>query len=169
MYTRLLLCAILLSIGFSCWAQPGSQANPVQLSGPRFGFTLITGEAAETMREEYDLSPFITQFGWHAETRFFSVPNGPTGVAEFIILLGGMEQSVVLPSLSGIVGIRGPTGLEIGFGPNLSLSGIAYAIGAGMTQSYGQLNIPINASIVLSESGPRVSLLVGFNTAVVSP
>lgn len=160
---------ILLGLVDSSLAQQATQTNPMQLSGPRFGFTVITGDAAETLRDEFDMSPFITQFGWHAETRFFSVQGGPTGVAEFIILLGGMEQSVVLPSLSGIVGIRGPTGLEIGFGPNLSLSGIAYAIGAGMTKSYGQLNIPINFSVVLSESGPRMSILVGFNTAVVTP
>lgn len=157
---------ILLILVVSAWAQSSEPQAQMKLAGPRFGFTVITGEAAETMKDEYDLNPFITQFGWQTETRFFSVPEGPTGVVEAIILLGGMEQSVVLPSLSLVVGLRRADGAEIGFGPNLSLSGIAYVIGGGFTRSAGQLNIPVNVSLVLSDAGPRISLLVGFNTAM---
>lgn len=138
----------------------------MKLSGPRTGITVITGKLADTIKDEYELVPTITQFGWQYETMFFSIPDGPVGVSEYVILVGGIEQGVAIPSLSWVVGLRGPTGLEIGVGPNISLSGIAYVIAGGITKSYGQLNVPINGSIVLSQGGIRFSVLVGFTSAV---
>lgn len=140
--------------------------NRMNLDGPRAGLTLITGETAKRLEEELDVtSPVISQFGWHFEKRFFSIPEGPTGVVEFIPLIGGMENNIVLPSLSLVVGLRGINGKEIGVGPNISVSGIAYVLGGGVTKTIGMLNIPVNGSIVFSSEGARVSLLVGFNSA----
>jgi len=161
-----LFIVYLIFLNSVIYAQTNMQASQAKLSGPRFGFTIITGDAAKTLKDDHDLNPFITQFGWQSETRFFSVPDGPIGVVESIMLIGGMEQSVFLPSLSLVGGLRGANGAEIGLGPNLSLSGIAYVIGGGVNKSIGELNIPMNLSVVLSKEGPRISLLIGFNSAI---
>ena len=84
------------------------------LSGPRLGSTLIRGETAEIMKEDYDAVPFVTQFGWQFETRFFTVESGITGVTEWVILVGGFEQEKFLPSLSWLIGIRTARGFEFG-------------------------------------------------------
>ena len=63
-----------------CYAQGDSSYSyePVSLFGPRIGFTIIGGETADKLRDDYDAVPFITQFGWQFEWRFFSVDDGPT-------------------------------------------------------------------------------------------
>ncbi|MCI0513999.1 hypothetical protein L0128_12360 [candidate division KSB1 bacterium] len=135
----------------------------IKLSGPRIGFTLILGDLADTLKARYDAAPFITQFGWQFERRFMASEDGFCGLAETVLLVGGIEQELFLPSLSFLVGLRTAKGTEFGFGPNLSLSGIAYVFAGGVTKRYGNLNFPINLSAVLSKSGFRISLLFGFN------
>jgi len=165
------LVVMILSIGLSAQEtdSAGTRASydmgPTTLSGPRIGVTLVTGESAETLQEKFDADPVVTQFGWHFEKRFFSVKNGLCGVTEVITLIGGVEQGLFLPSLNWLAGLRWPNGFELGFGPNISLTGFAYVFGLGVTIRQGRLNIPINMSVVMSKKGPRFSLLVGFNAA----
>jgi hypothetical protein len=137
----------------------------MSLSGPRLGVTLISGEMAEKIRDNYDSKPFVTQFGWQFEWRFFSVENGPSGVVECVPLIGGLEQGLFLPSLTVPIGMRMSNGFEFGVGPNVSLSGFAVALAIGVTAQTGALNIPVNFSLVPSKSGTRFSLLIGFNIA----
>ena len=166
MKQSIMIIASILMISNLCLGQQLGGPSSMDLSGPRAGLTLITGETAERLEEELDVkTPIISQFGWHFEKRFFSIPEGPTGVVEFVPLIGGMENNVVLPSVSLVVGLRSVDGLEIGVGPNVSISGIAYVLGAGVTKTVGMLNIPVNGSIVFSNEGARFSLLVGFNSA----
>jgi len=136
----------------------------VRLGGPRIGFTVIgPGEMSERMHER-GYSPFLTQFGWQFETRIFTLSNGVSGLVEFVPLIGGVEQGLFLPSISALVGIRGPKGFEIGFGPNLSYpSGAAVVIAAGTSFSIDYVNFPINVAVVPSTNGMRFSLLAGFN------
>jgi hypothetical protein len=143
--------------------QPISPIQQLNLSGPRMGFTILTGEAAQVLRDDYDVAPIITQFGWQSEVRFFSVADGPTGLMEFVGLIGGVDQELFLPSLSWLAGVRMPDGREFGVGPNISVTGTAYVIAGGFTRSYGAMNFPVNFSILLSKTGARLSLLVGFN------
>ncbi len=138
----------------------------VKLSGPRVGLTLITGELADKLKDEYDATPFITQFGWQFERRYTATENGLTGLTEFVPLVGGIEQGLFLPSLSFLMGLRTAKGAEFAFGPNLSLSGVALVFAVGVTKIYGNLNFPINLSAISSKSGTRISLLFGFNTVI---
>lgn len=138
----------------------------IELSGPRVGLTLIAGAMADTLKSKYDAAPFITQFGWQFEQRFISTEKGLTGLTEFVPLIGGLEQGLFLPSLSFIVGLRTATGSEFGFGPNVSVSGVAYVFAGGVTKNYGGLYFPINASLILTSKGARISLLVGFNSVM---
>ncbi|MBU8892475.1 MAG: hypothetical protein KOO66_06830 [Bacteroidales bacterium] len=136
---------------------------PVKLMGPRLGFTYITpGETVDQLAE-YDISPILTQFGWQFETRFFTLESGVAGLIEGIILIGGVEQNTFLPSGTFLIGIRNAKGLEFGLGPNVSVSGVAFALAAGVTLKSSNINFPINIAVVPSDKGVRLSLLFGFN------
>lgn len=168
--------------------------GPRRLGGPRTGITILSSEAAKKINETFGeqtctyppynpetytypeptcsyeerLStgfPVVTQFGWQFERRMFQAESGLTGVTEWVVLVGGAERGLLLPSATFLAGIRAPSGLEIGVGPNISLSGAAYAVTVGMNNEIGEVNIPINVAAVLGQDGPRMSLLVGFNVS----
>jgi hypothetical protein len=138
--------------------------NWVALSGPRFGATVITGEAADRLQEEYGLNPVLLQFGWQMERRFFDSDAGIGGVTELIVLVGGLEQGTAIPSASFVVGLRNRDGFELGVGPNASPAGLGLALGGGINVRAGAISFPINVAIVSSETGVRFSTLVGFTT-----
>lgn len=140
--------------------------HSADLSGPRFGLTLLSDGIVEKLTERQIAvdRPYVSQFGWQFEKQFYSTENGPTAVTEWVVLVGGLEQGVVLPSVSWLVGMRTMKGAEFGIGPNLTPVGAALAIAAGMTFRAGALNVPVNLAVVPSKSGVRVSLLAGFNT-----
>ena len=140
--------------------------DEVHLGGPRLGITILTNGPLERGRQEdgyHDLNPFLTQFGWQFETRLFRLPNGVAGLVEFVPLVGGLEQGKFIPSVSGILGIRGPKGFEFGLGPNLTPIGanIVLAVGASIRTKAG-INFPINLAVVPGNGGARISLLTGF-------
>ena len=144
---------------------PQAPAETVDLSGPRFGVTFLNGGLRDTLADAgIDVGPAISQFGWQKEKRFLSSPNGFTGVTEWVILFGGMDQGTVLPSFSWLVGMRSIKGVEFAVGPNLSAGGVAMALAGGVTIRTGNLNIPMNIAAVPSKNGLRVSMLAGFNT-----
>jgi hypothetical protein len=140
-----------------------STVTYVELDGPRFGATVLTGEIAKELQNTFGASPFITQFGWQVEKQFFVLPTGTTGVVEFVGLVGGIEQGLFLPSLSSLVGIRSGAGTEFGVGPNLSIAGFSLVLAAGITVQRHGVNFPINLAFVPSSRGARFSLLFGFN------
>jgi hypothetical protein len=136
----------------------------VDLSGPRIGFTSLSDGVLTTLHEKsIDVRPVITQFGWQFERQFYSKGSGLTAVNEWVLLVGGLEQGVALPSASWMVGLRTRDGAEFGVGPNITASGVALAIAAGVTFRAGALNVPMNVAVVPSKSGVRVSMLTGFN------
>jgi hypothetical protein len=140
-------------------------ARTVNLSGPRFGVTSLSEGVIEKLKTDRSLEvrPLISQFGWQFEKQFYSKSGGITAVNEWIFLVGGLEQDVVIPSVSWIVGLRTPEGLEFGVGPNVTPAGTALVIAAGITFRSGVLNVPVNFAVVPSSAGTRVSMLAGFN------
>ena len=158
--------------------------GPRRLGGPRTGVTLLSPDLARRLNDTFDDAycyeadescddnpsiseafPVVTQFGWQFERRMFQAESGLTGVTEWVLLVGGAERGLFLPSATFLAGIRAPGGLEIGVGPNLSLSGAAYALAVGMNSEFGEVNVPLNLAVVLGQDGPRASLLVGFNVS----
>ncbi|MEJ8757389.1 hypothetical protein WG947_10300 [Pontibacter sp. H259] len=138
----------------------------LKLSGPRLGFTIISSRLRDNIKEEHheDINPFITQFGWQFETRIFTLENGTSGLFEFVPLVGGLEQGKFLPSLSALVGIRGPKGLEFGIGPNVSVAGAGLVLAAGTNFQSEGINFPVNVAFAPSKDGARFSVLFGFNS-----
>lgn len=138
-------------------------ARTVSLAGPRFGITMLSDGVVASLKERaIDVTPTISQFGWQLEKQFFSTGGGLTAVTEWVGLLGGLEQSVTLPSLSWMVGVRTRDGAEFGIGPNVTPAGTALAVAAGVTFREGVVNVPVNLAIVPSKAGTRVSVLTGF-------
>ena len=138
--------------------------NAIRLSGPRVGVTMFSGAAADSLDSRLGIGPAISQFGWQFERRMFQVQGGMTGVHEILLLVGGLDAGVALPSATWLLGIRGASGMEVGVGPNVSLAGLALAVGAGVNIQSGGVNFPINFGVASSKYGVRTSVFVGFNT-----
>ena len=164
------LTMFLLGVAVPAAAQTENVVNPpppvrsVNLSGPRFGFTSLSQGIVDKLAErDIVVRPGITQFGWQFEKQFYGKTGGIAAVNEFVFLLGGLEQGETLPSASWMVGLRSPTGLEFGIGPNITPAGVALAVAAGVTFRSGSLNVPVTFAVVPSQAGMRVSMLTGFN------
>jgi hypothetical protein len=143
---------------------PPPDSETVSLSGPRFGFTALSeGVVDELHKRDIDLRPAITQFGWQFENQFYTRDSGVAVVNEWVVLLGGLDQGVALPSLSWLVGLRTREGAEFGVGPNVTPAGVALVFAAGVTIRSGFINVPMNVAVVPSKAGMRVSFLTGFN------
>ncbi|HUF46859.1 MAG TPA: hypothetical protein VMM93_03525 [Vicinamibacterales bacterium] len=135
----------------------------VGLSGPRFGITSLSPGVIEKLAErDIAVRPMISQFGWQFERQFTSRGSGLTAISEWVVLFGGLEQNVALPSLTWLVGLRSSQGAEFGIGPNITPAGTALALAAGVTFRVGAMNVPMNFAVVPSQSGVRVSILSGF-------
>ncbi|MGB3544533.1 hypothetical protein [Rubrivirga sp.] len=154
--------------------------GPRRLGGPRTGVTILSAGTVDRINEQFggclrddcpddalidNTLPIVTQFGWQFENRIFQSSEGLTGVTEWVVLVGGAERGLFLPSLTFLAGLRMPSGLEVGVGPNLSLGGAAYAAAIGFNNEVGEINIPFNLAVVFGDGGPRASVLVGFNVS----
>ncbi|GAB3588044.1 hypothetical protein [Hymenobacter daeguensis] len=138
--------------------------EPIHLDGPRVGFTVLSGGVLDKARENIsDLNPFLTQFGWQFESRLFRMPNGVSGLVELVPLVGGLEQGKFIPSVSGLLGIRGAKGFEFGLGPNVTPLGANLVLAVGSSFKSNGINFPVNVAVVPGNGGARVSLMLGFN------
>jgi hypothetical protein len=145
--------------------QPGELVRRLGRTGPRFGVTWMSGALVDTIQSKYNLDvlPVVTQFGWQFESQFASLENGPVALNEWVVLVGGLDQGLFLPSLTWLVGIRTQGGFEFGVGPNATPATVALAMSTGYTFKAGALAVPVNVAVVPSRYGMRVSVLTGFN------
>ena len=138
-------------------------AKAVSLAGPRFGFTFLSDGVVDKLRDEnIEVKNGISQFGWQFEKQFYSKEGGPSVLNEWVLLAGGLDQGLLLPSLNWMVGLRTRDGAEFGIGPNISPAGVALSMAAGVTFRAGVLNLPMTFAVVPSKEGMRVSMLTGF-------
>jgi hypothetical protein len=144
---------------------PPRVTREVNLSGPRFGLTVLSQGNVDALRDERNITvrPVVSQFGWQFEKRLYSNGDGLTALTEFVPLLSGLEQGVALPSLNWLVGVRTPIGTEFGIGPNITPVGVGLVVAGGVTIRSGPLNVPLNFAVASSKSGVRVSIMTGFN------
>ena len=137
---------------FSCAPAVAQTLPPVarsaDLSGPRFGLTLLSDGVVQKLGErDIIVDSSMSQFGWQFEKQFFTRDSGVTMVTEWVALLGGLEQSVALPSLSWLVGVRTRDGAEFGIGPNITPAGTALVFATGMTFRTASMNVPVNVAV----------------------
>jgi hypothetical protein len=161
---------VLAAAGVIALASPALCQTPdlppeaISLSGPRFGLTVLGDGILEKLKDkDIDVKSTISQFGWQFEKQVKISDKGLAAVNEWVVLAGGLDQGVVLPSLSWLVGIRTPEGVEFGAGPNFTPLGVGLVAAFGVTVRTGALNVPLNFALAPSRSGLRVSVLTGFN------
>jgi hypothetical protein len=161
----LLFVAVAMPLGAqNAISPPPPFAKTVSLSGPRFGITSLSEGVVETLhKRQIDVGSTISQFGWQFERQFYGKDSGVAAVNEWVVLVGGLDQNVALPSVSWMVGLRTKEGTEFGVGPNITPAGVALAFAAGVTLRAGILNVPMNVAVVPSRNGMRISFLTGFN------
>lgn len=186
-----LLLSLLVLLAFNCSAQiqysstiAANYDSQVQRNaGPRFGLTYITnGTLTDDIEEEFGVtSNLISQFGYQFEKQIMGDEN-IAGILEGILFIGGVDQGLFLPSVSGMFGVRNKDSWELAVGPNLSVNGAAMVIGFGKSFNFGNINIPVNIAWVPSnskrndsydnngndiseteKSGHRFTFTVGFN------
>ena len=93
---KILLILVMVLVSLTTIAQQIDR-----LAGPRVGVTFLT---PGFMSEELETS-MITQYGWQWESRF--ADNGEiAGLVEWVVVVGGMERQMFLPSISSLVGVR---------------------------------------------------------------
>jgi hypothetical protein len=132
-------------------------------SGPRLGFAYIFGGSVTAENAGQHLTPLTTLFGWQLERQFRTGQAGlPVPMTELVVLVGGMEQGLFLPSVSWLLGVRKPDGWEAGIGPTLTGAGVQLALAAGVTRSLGALNVPFNVAIAPGRRGAALSITTGF-------
>lgn len=149
----------------------------IRYNGPRVGLTAIGSGSSNEWLSDNGYSSIISQFGWQFETRIFTTESGTSGLMEWVLLVGGVEKGLFLPSASMLFGIRdGKSGLEFGLGPNLSVAGFGMTFAVGGSIKSGNIYFPINLALVPSvkntwndagvkkATGLRVSLLIGFSS-----
>ena len=132
-------------------------------SGPRFGIAYLVGGSVTLEKAGKTFSPLTSLFGWQFEHPFEAEFDLATPVAEVVLLVGGMEQGRVLPSMSWLLGLRQLNGLEFAAGPTVTGAGLQLAFAGGVTRSYGRLNVPVNLAVAPGRRGAAVSLTAGFN------
>jgi len=99
--------------------------DQLNLSGPRMGLTYTMGEAGSILRAPkaqggFDNYPFYTAFGYQFEIQYLNEGNFQA-LFEIIPLISGLDQGLIIPSLSLLHGVRNNrNGLEFAFGPIIS-------------------------------------------------
>ena len=140
--------------------------------GPRLGLTYVFSgsELAETLKEN-EMGSTLSQFGWHFERQIIPEGGGPSFVVQLIPLIGGVEYGKIVPSGTFAMGIRFPSGVEFGLGPNIVIVGgsnplkTSLVIGAGKSINYGGVTIPLNLVYATNPEGNRISFIFGYAIA----
>jgi hypothetical protein len=134
----------------------------IEISGPRVGMTYVSGPRAMQRLAENGLTQWMSLFGWHFEQVVRPQIGGPSLVMEEVLLVAGLDQGTAIPSASFLMGVRTPSGWELGMGPNVSPMGTALVVGVGKTFRYGGVTIPLNLAFVTSKGALRTSFVLGY-------
>lgn len=176
MKTRLFATSMMIGfiVSVTQWsaAQNSSVINQVVMGernygGPRLGVTIVPGKtilAAEM--EQKNIGRMLSQFGWHFEYQVVPDGGGPSFVIQFVPLVGGVEYGTLVPSTTLAMGVRLPSGIEFGLGPNAIFTPTkvtsALVMSVGQSFNYGGVNIPLNFVFATNPNGNRFSVVFGY-------
>jgi TolB-like protein len=97
----------------------------LDLSGPRMGYSFITGNSADILRRSklnggFDAAPYYFQIGYQFEKQYLSEGKWQA-LVEFLPVISGVDQGLFIPSISILNGIRSnKTGVEFAIGPTFA-------------------------------------------------
>jgi hypothetical protein len=170
MVSKALAVALLFIAGFTPLRGQGTYAGkaviitePDNRSGPRFGIAYLTRGSQTAAEAHKAFSNLTSLFGWQFEHGFPTDSGMPTLMTEFVVLVGGLEQNVPLPSATWLVGLRKQNGVEFGVGPTVTGTGTQIAFAGGVTQQLGSVNVPVNVAVAPARKGVSLSVTAGFN------
>ncbi len=139
-----------------------------KLNGPRLGMSYLLSDDLPVINGK-KVGPMVSQFGWHFEWIIRPEGGGPAFVTQVVPFLGGVEHSLLIPSISTVFGIRLPFGLEFGMGPHLSTrfskdEWISPSLVAAVGQSinFSGVSIPLNIAATTSKHGNSVAFVFGY-------
>ncbi|UCC80437.1 MAG: hypothetical protein JSW64_03485 [Candidatus Zixiibacteriota bacterium] len=146
------------------------------LGGPRLGISIVTGNGDLWQRlEDEKMGRSVSQFGWHFEYQVIPEGGGPQFVVQLVPLIAGVEYGKLIPSGTLAMGVRFPSGIEFGLGPNILLIGkndmgkspakTALVLGVGKSFNYGGVSIPLNLVYATNPDGNRISVIFGYAIA----
>jgi len=142
--------------------------------GPRVGGSYLF-ETPENftarVREIYPTGtyfPAVTLFGITLEQRILLGQTKSHFAFQELVILGGLEQGIVLPEAAFLIGYRGYSGFEFGIGPIVNLSGFGVVAAVGWTFSYNGVYVPVDISFIIPNSNmpATIGLTTGFNFTV---
>lgn len=150
-------------------------ATRLNLSGPRWGAIVYTGNNAARLSEKTDFGgfnmfPVMFQFGYQYEIQYLNEGNFQA-LFEFIPMISGLDQGKIIPSFTVMNGLRNnKNGLEFGFGPTLSVSHEARGYFQGgnwylESEYIGDVPNP-NKIVTRADSRGTLSINPGFILAV---
>ncbi|OFY88571.1 MAG: hypothetical protein A3K10_13380 [Bacteroidetes bacterium RIFCSPLOWO2_12_FULL_31_6] len=103
--------------------------NRLNLSGTRMGVVTMLGSNKEIIKSPeseggFDGVPIFFNFGYQFESQYLN-QGRVQGLFEFIPSITGLEQGLVMPSITILHGIRdNKTGFEFAFGPTFGMAPI---------------------------------------------
>lgn len=140
--------------------------TPEKRSGPRYGVLWLSPALVDSIQvheKHQRVNGTTSLFGWEFQTQLLRNPGGAAPITNVVLGIAGLDQGLVLPTATWLVGLRTRDDFEAGIGPNVSVAGAALALTAGRTFRSGSLNIPFDVAWVSSKIGQRVSVTTGFN------
>lgn len=170
----IMLLIVISNNNSKLFSQTEEEIKPVQLAernlgGPRLGVTYVPGkgELAQALADR-GIGRILSQFGWHFEYLVIPKGGGPSFAVQFVPLFAGVEHGTFIPSLTVALGIRLPSGIEFGMGPNILIGGekifnSALVIALGKSFDYGGVSIPIDFVVATNPKGTRFSIIVGYS------
>jgi hypothetical protein len=139
-----------------------------KLNGPRLGVSYVLSEEPPKV-DGREIGRTISQFGWHFEWLVRPEGGGPSFVTQLIPFVGGVEHSILIPSLSLALGIRMPFGLEFGMGPHVSTKfnkdewiSPSLVLAVGQSINFSGVSIPLNLALTTNKSGNSVVFVFGY-------
>lgn len=100
--------------------------NRINNSGPRVGYSLLTGELKDfAQRPEsqggLDIYPGVSMIGYQVEKQYIGTENF-SALGEMMFTVSGLEQGIAIPSITFLNGLRfGKAGWEFAFGPGIGI------------------------------------------------
>lgn len=142
--------------------------KPLKLSGPRVGISFVPNISDFGISDYFgdstlNPSPYLSQFGWQFEWKYFETKGGSAGLFEVIPMVGGLDQGLLIPSLNLITGYRSESGFEIGAGPNFSLLSSGFSVATGYAFKSEHMYFPVNFAMTKSRDGMRYTMIFGFS------
>jgi len=151
--------------------------------GPRVGVACVVAKPNDwnaAVQDVYAAAryylPVYSQIGLSTEQRIALGDSRHSFVFHELLLIGGIDQNIVLPEVDLLLGIRFASGLSVGIGPNVSLRSadsdatptVALMAGIGWTFRLADFNVPLELVIVPLPADwmPTGSILSGFDFAV---